>query len=115
MLLDELVEAEHPRLADLLPELDHLLTGNPLAQSRQMARQQQRLLDPLELLTDNDAYYLSDGGYSRVLVNADSRLALSGVSRTAVKQRWNDAAVQHIVRQIDLILTATEQSEKSSQ
>lgn len=114
MLLHELVEGEDARLADLLPLLDHLLTGRPLAQTRHMARQQQRLLDPLELLFDNDAYYLSDGGYSRVLVNADSQLALSGVSRSAVKERWNDPAVQHIVGQINLILTATEQNERSS-
>jgi hypothetical protein len=104
MLMQELLEGEQ-RLVDLLPQLDHLLTGNPMAKTIAMARQQPNLLDPLELIMDNDAYYLSDGGYSRVLVR-DVALGLSGVSRAEVKARWHDPAVQHVVQQINLILRA---------
>lgn len=111
MTLQELLESEQ-RLANLLPQLDHLLTGKSMSEVMHTARQQQRLLDPLELLVDDDAYYLSDGGYSRVLVHY-TEMKLSGVSRAEVKARWHDPAVQSLVQQINAILRATEERHSS--
>ena len=112
MRLQEILESGRG-LAELLPQLDHLLTGRPMTEVAHTARHQPALFDPLELLLSSDGYYLSDGGYSRVLVQHEripyGTLALSGVSRAAVKARWHDAAVQHVVQQINAILQATEE------
>ncbi len=72
--------------------LDAALTGNRWREVEQMARQQARLLeDPTHFAAMSDAYYLSDGGYSRLIwvwQEEPERLGLSGVSRQEVKDAW---------------------------
>ena len=50
----------------------------------------------------SDAYYLSDGGYSRLMFLEEGDVRLSSVSREAVARKWNDPAVDDARRAVEL-------------
>jgi hypothetical protein len=74
--------------------LDGILTGKPETTAAQTARHQDKFFaDPATLLGSgsSDGYYLSDGGYSRLVFDPEHLLfRLSSVSRDEVKARWRD-------------------------
>jgi hypothetical protein len=91
-------------LRELIVALDTLLVGKAKDAVRAAAAQA-HLLDPIGFITMSDGYYLSDGGYSRLVFSEARRaLALSSVSRGEVKARWPNTDVQAIVRRIDDLL-----------
>ena len=95
----------------LFIDIDSLLTGKPDDAASTAQQQRHKLADPVDLFAC-DGYYLSDGGYSRLIAQegdedpSDCKLYLSGVSRDAVKARWNDRDVIIIRRQIETVLSA---------
>lgn len=92
-------------LENLVVSLDHLLTGKDEIETARTAAQQRRHLNAEAFLTMNDAYYLSDGGYSRIKADEETgRLVLSGVSRQDVIQKWHDPAVQAVKLRIEALL-----------
>jgi hypothetical protein len=94
-------------LAEAVIVLDMALTGRREADARQAARSQARLLaDPIGFAISSDGYYLSDGGYSRLLADEEGNLRLSGVSRDAVKGRWRDPDVREIAGRVEDSLRA---------
>jgi hypothetical protein len=96
--------APHP-LLPLVARLDSLLTGRPETETLVTANRQQHLLDPEAFLTMSDAYYLSDGGYSRILADDETgRLRLSGVSRREVAEMWDTVAVRDARARVEAIL-----------
>lgn len=73
--------------------LDMSLTGKVWTTIVQTARNAN--IDPERLLFGPEhAYYLSDGGYSRIMARCDDtgRIMLSSNSRNEVKARWDDSA-----------------------
>lgn len=92
-----------PDLKTMLVRLDMALTGKDKATAEQSARNQARVLaDPEAFLTMGDAYYLSDGGYSRVKASDETgRLVLLSQSRQEVKDRWQTSTVQREVKDIE--------------
>jgi hypothetical protein len=93
-------------LRDTVIRLDMLLTGKSQGDAERTARNQARLLtSPEPFLTTNDAYYLSDGGYSRVKANEETgRLALLSQSRAEVKARWTQPEVRRAIQAVEQVL-----------
>lgn len=82
--------AAKEQLPELLRALDKHLTGKTNAPSK-YAEDAENLMDTLSL-----EFYLSDGGYSRVWIDADEqRIFVTDNSRNEVKQRWEDSNVMH--------------------
>lgn len=81
------------RLQYLLATLDAALTGRPWKDVLHTARYRQATLDNLVFAGGDRAYYLSDGGYSRVYVDDRDepvyRLFLTSNSRDEVKRQWD--------------------------
>lgn len=75
---------------DHITRLDAVLTGKSETEVAQNARQQAHLfLDIVEFVAHRHCYYLSDSGYSRVLVTDEGEIFLTSNSRDAVKAKWN--------------------------
>jgi len=95
-------------LRELVIQLDCLLTGKPRRDAEQTARHQAHLFtDAVTFILDvqSNSYYLSDGGYSRLVCNEDQGIyGVSFVSTDAVKARWNEPEVQIIVTAANVIL-----------
>jgi hypothetical protein len=101
-------------LFEMLIRIDIALAGNAEHDAAHAVRSQSRIAeDPIAFASDSDAYYLSDGGYSRLIWSWEERfgeqggLALSAVSRDTVKERWHAdpevrrlaGAIQDLVRE----------------
>jgi hypothetical protein len=85
---------ERTELQFLLAKLDHALTGKRWKDCFHTARNQHVDFDSLTSGGDC-AYYLSDGGYSRLVVSSqDYRLFLTSNSRKQVKDRWDKCAAE---------------------
>jgi hypothetical protein len=70
--------------------LDMALTGRSEPDCVHMAHGQAAMFEEPERFLASDGYYLSDGGYSRVLFDEEAgTFRLSQVSRDAVKARWS--------------------------
>ena len=92
------------RLRDLIVSLDGLLTQKPEEAKRNAEQRHKIFSDPITFLeyVSRDAYYLADGGYSRLMINDDEGVrGLSGVSLPGVKARWNEPEVQRIVQELN--------------
>jgi hypothetical protein len=102
-----LVEAESSNLLrDLVVRLDGLLTGRPVEAARNAQQRSYLFADPITFVMEigQDAYYLADGGYSRLMADEEGVRGLSSVSRQEVKDRWHDPDVQKIVQDLDQLL-----------
>jgi len=89
-------------IANLMCELDVCLTGKTIADARQMRDNQIGKADgDIEyFLAMGEIYYLSDGGYSRIRVDLETRqLFLTSESRDEVKKKWE--SVIHIRSDIE--------------
>lgn len=94
-------------LRDVVAKLDGLLTGKPAEAMRNAHQRTYLFSDPATFAAEvsQDAYYLADGGYSRLMVNDEGEVrGLSQVSRQQVKDRWHDADVQALVRELAILL-----------
>jgi hypothetical protein len=103
---------QEPALKNLLIRLDMALTGKPENACASTARQQEHMTTPLAFHENNDAFYLSDGGLSRVLwVQTSSEgpyggIGISGVSRKEVVEKWrDDKAVAALRREINALMS----------
>ncbi len=77
--------------ADKVQMLDAALTGKYAQDVAHTWRDNAPLHEPVNWYLHHDAYYLSDGGYSRLLWNPHhSSLFLTSNSRPEVKRRWAD-------------------------
>ena len=81
-------------IRDLMIQLDMALTGKARHVAEHTASGQG--FDPVE----HRIYYLSDGGYSRVVVNDDCQLSLTSSSLDRVKQAWSQPDVQTLIAAI---------------
>lgn len=91
----------------MVATLDGLLTGKPAEAMRNAYQRAYLFGDPATFIAEvsQDAYYLADGGYSRLLVNDEGEVrGLSSVSRQPVKDRWQDADVQSAVQELAALL-----------
>lgn len=71
--------------------LDRALTGRPEQDATQTANNQSAFFDDPAHFLESGGYYLSDGGYSRVVFDPVSFVfRLSSVSRDEVKRRWSE-------------------------
>jgi hypothetical protein len=76
-----------------MARLDEALTGKTEHFTEHTASTQAGT--PEQWYLDSErAWYLSDGGYSRVCCEDNGRLFLASVSRDEVKARWTDAVFQ---------------------
>lgn len=91
-------------LKELVVRLDTLLVGKPEAAEQAARQQAHRLSDPVSFAVGGE-YYLSDGGYSRIVFHELSgRLSLTSNSRDAVKAQWDVQEVQDAVVAIESIV-----------
>lgn len=82
--------------------LDRLLTGKTDAEVEHNARNQTGYFaDPLDCLSRE--YYLSDGGYSRIVINDEAKVRLTSNSLDRVKERWTSKDAQKLVSEIERI------------
>ena len=78
------------RFQKRIAALDAALTGKDWETvSRAAESQSYCTTTPEDFLCMDDAYYLSDYGYSRICCDDDGRLFLSSVSRKEVKAAWD--------------------------
>ena len=87
---------------ELIMELDQILTSKTQAEVEHTFRNSGA--NTLEEFACGTIYYLSDGGYSRILINIYDELILAGESRKEVKAQWELAyplrkALQEMVEQ----------------
>ena len=82
--------------------LDALLTGKDPRSGR---GDPDKLIDTAKFI-NGEAYYLSDGGYSRLHCNYRGELFLGSESRDQVKVKWDNHAVQTTVYRIQKIIEA---------
>ncbi|MCZ7861788.1 hypothetical protein O9X98_10390 [Agrobacterium salinitolerans] len=69
--------------------LDVVLTGKTHSEAAQTARHQAHIFNDAErFLHNQEVYYLSDGGYSRVFISYEGDLLLTQNSLDKVKARW---------------------------
>ena len=96
-------------LEDLIIKIDIALTGRSEHEAKSTASRQRHLIEDPALFSEiSDAYYLSDGGYSRILWNHYGETAgeygqfsLSSVSTEKAKDKWhNDPDVQNLKKEI---------------
>lgn len=81
-------------MRDLVVELDTLIVGDPRGAVEQACQQGWKFADPVSFICSTErAYYLSDGGHSRLVFDDDGGVDLSGVSTARVKARWRDPDV----------------------
>jgi hypothetical protein len=84
--------------------LDGVVTGKIARVTRHTASNQAKTIEEWYFSSER-AWYLSDGGYSRIGCTDDGHLFLASVSRDEVKVRWTKTSlVQDIERQIILWL-----------
>lgn len=81
-------------LVKAVSDLDAALTGKPADAARNAAQQRGRFGDPQALMSD--AYYLADGGFSRLVFLEEGEIRLSGVSRPEVVARWHEPEIQSL-------------------
>ena len=87
--------------------LDQLLTNSEPRTAEQQAYQYKDKFDfsnednVFEVLFNNFIYYLSDGGYSRIVINDDGTLRLTYNSTDRVKSKWDDPDAQDFVHAIE--------------
>lgn len=96
--------------------LDRLLTGKTDAEIEHTARNQPAFFaDPLNFLFRE--YYLSDGGYSRIVLNDEAKLRLTSNSLDRAKERWASAEAQKLASEIESLfaelIRAAEEAQKS--
>jgi hypothetical protein len=93
------------RLRELLIQIDCIVTGRPAKDAEHTARNQVSYFeDTIKFLTSGE-YYLSDGGYSRLMLDelaGDFRL--SSNSRDQVKAVWHSGAAKELVAEASRIL-----------
>lgn len=84
-----------------MARLDETLTGKSEQRTEHTASNQAETVEAWYFGLER-AWYLSDGGYSRVCCEENGRLFLASVSRDEVKARWTDAVFQRqeVERQI---------------
>ena len=89
---------------ELMIELDMALTGKDRRAAEHTAKQP--AADIGSFLTTQREYYLSDGGYSRVVADFDGRIWPTSNSLARVKEEWEQPNVQRIVSALSkLIIT----------
>jgi hypothetical protein len=81
--------------ADLIL-LDSVLTGASIQNCIHTASNQS-----LEHVYDGQEYYLSDGGYSRLVFNYDSKFFVTSNSLDMVKKNWGTLLAQTIVARLE--------------
>lgn len=101
------------RLRDLFIRMDCILTGKPEQDAVHMARNQSHFFDdPSSFLSSSGEYYLSDGGYSRLIFSEVSEeFRLTSNSRNAVKQVWQTRVVKNLAEEAARILIASLQDD----
>ena len=86
--------------------LDMVLTGKSRhVAEHTMRNQAHRAGDPLAFI-DGGEYYLSDGGYSRVVGNDEGALFLTSNSRQEVKDAWKMPGAQKLAEEIKAAIVA---------
>lgn len=94
-------------LQETVARLDGLLTGKVQEALRNAKQRDYMFADITTFIAEvsSDAYYLADGGYSRLMIDYDGVVrGLSQVSLAAVKARWADPAVQAMVARLQTLL-----------
>lgn len=101
------------RLRDLLVRMDCILTGRPEKDAMHMARNQAHFFDdPTTFLSSSREYYLSDGGYSRLIFDELAEgFRLTSNSRDPVKQVWQAGTVKDLAEEAARILIASLQDD----
>lgn len=90
------------RLVELDYQLDTILTGKAETFCRRPTTTQQ--LNPLSNYLGGAAYYLSDGGYSRIVIDLMAgTVFLTSNSLPTPKERWASADAQALVAEIKSI------------
>lgn len=85
-------------LKDYLKALDQLLTGKSERECSGLSSQ----LDSIEQYLNGAEYYLSDGGYSRIVLDIlGGRVALTSNSLDKVKANWGTPMVQAVLRSLN--------------
>lgn len=80
--------------------LDQLLTGNSEKECSRMSSQ----LEDLESYLWGAEYYLSDGGYSRIVLDiVGERVFLTSNSLDKVKTNWENSGVQNIIKGLKIL------------
>ena len=91
------------RLRSHLIDLDMTLTGKSRGEAEHMARGQKP--DPF----GDNVYYLSDGGYSRVVLHWDGGVNLTSSSLDRVKEAWRHPDAVEIVAAISNLIKEGEE------
>jgi len=107
---------EKSEFADLIIRLDMLLTGKTREQAEHTARTSSRdLADPLSFIMDGDSeYYLSDGGYSRLVVTEEGKTWVTSNSLQRVKDAWGTPEAQALASAIGRAVAASVESYEAS-
>ncbi|MGY3581537.1 hypothetical protein ACVIGB_000391 [Bradyrhizobium sp. USDA 4341] len=93
------------RLRELLIRIDCTLTGRPVSDAAHMAHNQASFFEDLTKFVTSREYYLSDGGYSRLLFDEiEEKFRLSSNSRDQIKAVWKSGAVEDLVAEAAQIL-----------
>lgn len=93
------------RLRELLVQIDSILTGRPTKDAEHMARSQSSFFEDMTRFLTTREYYLSDGGYSRLLFDEIAEeFRLSSNSRDQVKVTWQSGEVKELVAEASRIL-----------
>jgi len=93
--------------AELFIRLDMALTGKERTQAERTASHSRHVLtDPITYVTSNEReYYLSDGGYSRIVANDEGKVWVTSNSLQRVKDAWNTPEAQELASLIGKAIT----------